>query len=333
MKFLRTFMMAALIAAPLHSALADETVTDYLGNKIVLKEGDVVNNGVKIHYYYVGEGPVLIISHGNGDFWFGWRNQIAFLAKRYKVVIYDLRNFNKSDKIIGQAANIDINYENDLKAVQEKFTDGPAVHIGNDQGGMVLWTYAMRYPEKVKLLIQTNTIHPRAFVRELAKNDQQAKASYYIQMFIDEPNKAGLERAIMTMNPDRPGRVFPSAEIEKMWREAYARTTEKGRQGCLDWYRYNFPSKPYSPTDYAFGYQGSDFPHIKAPTLVVEALNDGALRPGGYNELGNWIDADFTLTTWPEGDHFQNHNQPAKFNDTIGRWLDAYDKGLPPLTK
>jgi pimeloyl-ACP methyl ester carboxylesterase len=334
MKKIYVLMFVTLVGLlQLQPARADETVTDYLGNKIVLKEGFVENNGVKIHYYHVGEGPVLIISHGNGDYWFGWRNQIAFLAQRYKVVLYDLRNFNKSDKVVGQAGNIDINYENDLKAVQEKFTDGPAIHMGNDQGGMVMWTYAMRYPEKVKLIIQTNTIHPRAFVRELARNDQQAKASWYIQQYIDDPFKKGLERAILSMDPDRPGRVFPSKEIEKMWRDAFARTTTQGRQGTADWYRFNFPSTPYSPNDYAFGYHGADFPHIKAPTLVIAALNDAALRPSGYNDLGSWIDADFTLLTWMDGDHFQHHNQPARFNDAIGRWLDAYDKGLPKLVK
>jgi pimeloyl-ACP methyl ester carboxylesterase len=328
MKKFGVFALAAMAFLHVQAARADETVTDYLGNKIVLKEGFVENKGVKIHYYHVGEGPVLIISHGNADYWFGWRNQIAFLAKRYKVVLYDLRNFNKSDKVLGQAGNLDINFENDLKAVQEKFTDGPAVHMGNDQGGMVLWTYAMRYPEKVKLLIQTNAIHPRAFVRELAKNDQQAKASRYIQEYIDDPFA---KRNVM--DPDRPGRVFETAEVEKMWREAYARTTDKGTQGTIDWYRFNFPSKPYLPTDYAFGYHGSDFPHIKAPTLVINALNDAPLRPGGYDGLGSWIDAELTLVTWPDGGHFQNATQPARFNDTIGRWLDAYDKGLPPLVK
>lgn len=328
MRKLYVLAFAAMALFQTHAARADETVTDYLGNKVVLQEGFVENKGVKIHYYHVGEGPVLIISHGNGDYWFGWRNQIAFLAKRYKVVLYDLRNYNKSDKVLGQAGNIDINFENDLKAVQEKFTDGPAVHIGNDQGGMVLWTYAMRYPEKVRLLIQSNTIHPRAFVRELAKNDVQAKTSWYIQRNIDEPFAKH-----SVMDPDRPGRVFETAEVEKMWRAAFARDGVKGMQGTVDWYRFNFPSKPYSPNDYAFGYHGSDFPHIKAPTLVIAALNDPALRPSGYDELGSWIDAEFTLLTWPDGGHFQNADQPARFNDAIGRWLDAYDKGLPPLMK
>ncbi len=333
MKLFYALCMVALVGAmPVRAALADETVTDYNGNKITLKEGVVENKGVKIHYYTVGAGPVLIISHGNGDYWFGWRNQLAMLSKRYTVVLYDLRNFNKSDKANGQGSTADINFEDDLKAVQEKFTNGPAVHMGNDQGGMVLWTYAMRYPEKIKLLIQSNTIHPRAFVRELSKNEQQAKSSWYIQQFIDDPFKKGLEFERNVMNPDRPGRVFGSPELEKMWRDAYARTTDKGLQGTVDWYRFNFPATPYKPTDYAFGYQGADFPHIKSPTLVVEALNDSALRPGGYDQLGTWIDADFTLVTWPQGDHFQNANQPEKFNTLIGKWLDANDdQSLPRL--
>ena len=140
MTLLRTFVMVGLLStASAFSAYADETVTDWKGNKFTLQEGDVDSHGVKIHYYTVGKGPLLIISHGNGDYWFAWRNQLAMLTKRYKVVLYDLRGFNKSDHPTGMENNVNAKYEQDLLAVQEHFTKGPAVHIGHDQGGMVLW--------------------------------------------------------------------------------------------------------------------------------------------------------------------------------------------------
>ncbi len=322
MKFLQTLAMAALIAAPLQSAFATEEVTDFQGNKIVLEEGEVSNKGVKIHTYTVGKGPVLIISHGNGDGWFGWTNQLHMLSQKYKVVLYDLRNFNKSDKVLGIENGIDANFEEDLLAVQNKFTDGPAVHMGNDQGGMVLWMYAMKHPEKVKLLIQTNTIHPRAFIRELSLNAEQAKLSWYIQRMIEDGK-----------NPPRPN-VVPAAvrpgdtpSMTALRQAAAQRTGDEGRQGTVDWYRANFPGKPYTPGSRAFGSFGTEFPHVKAPTLVVAALTDQALCPCGYNDLGTWIDAEYQFVTWPDGvgSHFQHSQYPERFNKLIGNWLAFND--------
>ena len=187
MKFLRTLLIAMIALAPLQAAFADEEVTDWKGVKIHLQEGDVDNNGVKIHYYTAGKGPLVFISHGNGQFWFGWRNQLAFLSQRYQVVLYDLRAFNKSDKPVGVENYTNAKLVSDLLAVQNHFTKEPAIHIGHDQGGMVLWGFAMTHPEKVRLLIQTNAIHPRAFIRELAINPEQRKASLYIQRTIGNP--------------------------------------------------------------------------------------------------------------------------------------------------
>ncbi len=322
MKFLRMLMIAAFAAAPLQAVLADQDVTDYQGNKIHLEEGEVNSNGVKIHYYTVGKGPVLIISHGNGDFWFGWANQLHMLSQRYKVVLYDLRNFNKSSKVLGVENGMNANFVSDLLAVQNHFTDGPAVHMGHDQGGMVLWGFAMAHPEKVRLLIQTNAIHPRAFIRELAGNPEQAKSSWYIQHMIENGKSPQMMQPGYVPSHIRQG---DTPSMTNLREEAIKITGDEGRQGTVDWYRANFPGKPYSPHDRAFGSYGTEFPHIKAPTLVVVALNDQALDPGGYNDLATWVDADYTLVTWPDGQHSQHAIQPARFNKRLGDWLAFYD--------
>jgi pimeloyl-ACP methyl ester carboxylesterase len=321
MKILRTLALAALVAAPFQGAFAREEVTDYQGNKIVLEEAVVDNKGVKINTYSVGNGPLLIISHGNGDGWFGWAHQLHMLSQKYKVVLYDLRNFNKSDKTLGVPAGANANFEADLLAVQNHYTNGPAIHMGNDQGGMVLWMYAMKYPEKVRLMIQTNTIHPRAFIRELAKNTEQAKASWYIEHMIVNGKSAVRPFAL----PPMTKRAGDTDSMTQLRNEAYQRTGDEGRQGTVDWYRANFPAKPYTPGSRAFGSHGHEFPHVKAPTLMVVDLNDGALDPSGYNELGTWIDADFTLVTWTDGSHFQHSQQPARFNKLLANWLAFND--------
>ena len=310
-------------------AYADETVTDWKGNKVTLQEGDVDSRGVKIHYYTVGEGPLLIISHGNGNYWFDWRNQISAFSKKYKVVVYDMRGYNKSDKITGIENNVDAKFEEDLKAVQEHFTQGPAIHIGHDQGGMVLWCYAMNYPDKVRLLIQMNAIHPRAFVRQLALNTEQAKASYYIEDMIVDTEKA-YARSIAGLTTVRPN---DPPEIQKMRADANMRTTEKGRIETVDWYRANFPGKPYTPDSRAFGSHGVEFPHVKAPTLVIAALGDRALTPGGYDQLGTWIDAEYQLVTLPVPNHSAQTELPDTINPIMANWLDVHDPSPKRLSK
>jgi pimeloyl-ACP methyl ester carboxylesterase len=318
MKFLRTLVMAALVAIPMQSAMADVEVTDYQGNKITLKERVVDNKGFKINTYSVGKGPLLIISHGNGDFWFGWTHQLNMLSKRYQVVLYDLRNFNKSDKLTGVANNVDAVFEEDLLAVQNAYGKGPAVHMGNDQGGMVLWMYAMKYPEKVKLLIQTNTIHPRAFIRELALDSEQAAKSVYIEHMIVNGKSPQMMKPGYVPSHERAGDTPSMTALRK---EAIERTGDEGRQATVDWYRANFPGRPYTPGSRAFGSRGAEFPHVKAPTLVVVDIKDPALNPTGYDQLGTWIDADYTMVTWPDGGHFQHSQQPDRFNRLIDDWL------------
>jgi pimeloyl-ACP methyl ester carboxylesterase len=313
----------AFVALPLQAAVADEVVTDYKGNKIRLQEGEVDNNGIKLHYYTVGEGPLVFLSHGNGDFWFGWRHQLAFLAQRYKVVVYDLRNFNRSSKIPGPENNRQHHFVSDLLAVQNHFTKDPAIHIGTDQGGMIAWSYAMLHPEKVKLLIEVNAIHPRAFIRELAISPEQRKNSTYIHTMIEDPYGKGMEWERRVMSLER--QKNEPEEIRKLWTEALARTGEEGLKGTVDWYRTNFPAPPFTMESKGFDMHFAEFPHIKAPTLAIMAQNSGALLPAGYNDLATWIDAPFTMVAYLDGVHFEAAASPERFNRTIGNWLDFWD--------
>jgi pimeloyl-ACP methyl ester carboxylesterase len=330
MKILRTLALAAMVALPLQAAQADETVTDWKGKKITLQEGTVDNNGVKIHYYTVGKGPFLFISHGNGHNWFHWRNQLALLSQKYQVVLYDLRAFNKSDKPAGVENYTHGKLVSDLLAVQNHFTKEPAIHIGHDQGGMVLWSYAMNHPDKVRLLIQTNAIHPRAFIRELSRNPEQVKASWYIQQTIDHRTTKALEWERGVMNPTRV-RPGETDEDRRMRAEAFQRMGDAGLQGVVDWYSVNFPSAPFSPHLRGFDSWGTNFPNIKAPTLVIVALNDGALHPGGYDDISRWFDNEFRLVTWHKAGHSHHLDQPERFNRAISNWLNYYDTTGPRL--
>ena len=63
-----------------------------------VEHGYADNNGIKIHYASVGEGPLVIMIHGFPDFWYSWRHQMEGLKDSYRVVAIDQRGYNLSDK-------------------------------------------------------------------------------------------------------------------------------------------------------------------------------------------------------------------------------------------
>ena len=41
------------------------------------------NNGVRIHYVSLGQGPLVVMIHGFPDFWYTWRHQMEALSVSY----------------------------------------------------------------------------------------------------------------------------------------------------------------------------------------------------------------------------------------------------------
>lgn len=137
------------------------------------------HDGVKIHYAGWGSGPLIVMIHGYPDFWYTWRDQMAALAPKYRVVALDNRGYNLSDKPKG-VENYDVKLlVGDVEAVIRDAGYKSAIVVGHDWGGFISWTLAMTHPELVDKLIILNLPHPRALMHELATNPEQQKNSQY----------------------------------------------------------------------------------------------------------------------------------------------------------
>ena len=67
----------------------------------------VKTNGITLHVVMAGptDGPPVFLLHGFPEFWYGWHNQISFLAAQgYRVIVPDQRGYNLSDKPKGISA-------------------------------------------------------------------------------------------------------------------------------------------------------------------------------------------------------------------------------------
>jgi len=95
----------------------------------------IETNGIKLHIVQKGdsESPLVLLLHGFPEFWYGWRQQIDFLAGMgFRVVVPDQRGYNLSDKPMGiDAYRID-NLTLDIIGLIDALKYKKATIIGHD---------------------------------------------------------------------------------------------------------------------------------------------------------------------------------------------------------
>jgi pimeloyl-ACP methyl ester carboxylesterase len=267
------------------------------------EDGYVDSGGVKIHYVTAGSGEPCIMIHGFPDFWYTWRAQMPELAKHFQVVAYDQRGYNLSDKPEGVENYKMEKLVGDLNAVVDHFKAPKAIIVGHDWGGVVAWTYAMRFPDKVDRLVILNLPHPHGLSRELANNPAQQKASQYARNF---------------QKPDAAKQV-PLAMLSGWVKDPHARAKyaeafkRSSLEGMLNYYKANYPREPYQAV--------TGLPKVKCSVLMFHGLKDWALLPGALNGTWDWIDNQLTLVTIPDSSHFVQQDAAPVVTRTMVRWL------------
>lgn len=122
---------------------------------------DVSANGIRMHVAELGSGPLVVLLHGFGEFWWSWRHQLLGLADAgYRAVAVDLRGYGDSDKpprgydgwtLAGDVAGL-------IKALGE----GRAHLVGHAWGGMLAWTVAALHGRLVRSVSVLAAPHPLA---------------------------------------------------------------------------------------------------------------------------------------------------------------------------
>jgi pimeloyl-ACP methyl ester carboxylesterase len=266
--------------------------------------GTATNNGVRIHYAALGQGPLVVMIHGFPDCWLTWRDVMSALARDYETVALDQRGYNLSDKPRGVEQYDMAALVEDVAAVVRARGRERAIIMGHDWGGAVAWSFAMHHPGMTEKLIILNLPHPRGIGRELARNPQQQKASAYARRFQQEGAHTNLTAE---------GLAFwvTDAQARARYVEAFQRSDF---EAMLNYYKRNYPREPYAEDP-------SPVVKVKCPVLMIHGLKDTALLSPGLN--GNWdfVEKDFTLVTVPDAGHFVQQDAPDLVTRSLRSWL------------
>jgi pimeloyl-ACP methyl ester carboxylesterase len=279
-----------------------------------ITHGYADNDGVKIHYAEVGEGPLVVMIHGFPDYWYTWRHQMDGLKDSYRVVAIDQRGYNLSDQPEG-VQNYDMSLlVSDVAAVIGHLGEEQATIVGHDWGGVVAWNVAFFAPGVVDKLIVLNLPHPNGIAQALRNSPEALAGTTYAKAFREgTPDDPDIIRGY-PMTSQTLSAWVTDAEARSKYVEAFDRSDFTA---MLNYYKQNYPDV-WSGDDIDW----PSVPNIAISTLVIHGLDDTALHSDGLNNTWDWIDSDLTIVTVPGSGHFVQQDAAEFVTTTIRSWLD-----------
>lgn len=267
----------------------------------------VDNDGVKIHYVSLGEGPLVVFIHGFPDYWYTWRHQMEGLSAQYRCVAMDTRGYNKSDQPEEQEAYDMELLISDVAAVIRDAGEETATVVGHDWGGGIAWAFAMARPEMCERLMICNLPHPRGYAREVENNPAQAQNRQYALNFMKPDSHLNLSApalAMMVSGRDPEARANYQAAFER-----------SSLNGMMNYYRQNYG-------DLSGISEEDPVVLVKMPVLLIHGLNDTALHHHALNNTWEWLEKDLTLVTIPGVGHWVQRDAADLVTRSMKMWLN-----------
>src|SRR4026207_822680 len=105
-------------------------------------------NGTRLYYEVQGAGRPVVLVHGGVRGGGVWDDQVPVLAKKYRVIRYDVRGFGRSAEPVGPYLAAD-----DLVALRDHLRIPRATLGGRSLGGRISIDFALLHPERVEALV------------------------------------------------------------------------------------------------------------------------------------------------------------------------------------
>jgi len=288
---------------------------------VALESRTVVGNGVLLHVVEAGpkDGPPVVLLHGYPEFWWGWNQQIARLARAgFHVIAPDQRGYDASDKPKDiEDYRVDL-LVGDIIALILHLRYESVYLAGHDWGGAIAWRLAINYPERVRKLVMFNAPHPLAWLD--AQNDAASeKAISWFRTFFQLPwlPEIGTRMANWRLveknlrDTSRPG-TFSDRDMAYY---KYAWDRDGAMHSMINWYRAAFR---YPPTIAGSGV-------VEVPTRLVWGMQD-RFFPSNLAALSIRHCTHGTLVEVPNAGHWLLHEEPDL---TSQQMIDFFSSQAP----
>jgi pimeloyl-ACP methyl ester carboxylesterase len=249
-------------------------------------------DGTKIHYEVHGSGPPLILTHGYSSTSAMWQGQIEALAKRHRLIVWDMRGHGQSDYPDDPAAYSEALTVGDIAALLDQVGAAKAIVGGLSLGGYMSLAFYRAHPERVSalLIIDTGPGFKKDDAREAWNKRAHETAERFEQHGLDVLKSASRERSSVS-HRDASGLALAA---RGMLTQRDARVIEL-------------------------------LPEIKVPSLVVVGADDTPFLAASDYMAAKIPGAQKAVI--PAAGHAVNIDQPQAFLDAVVPFLEALPRG------
>ncbi len=158
----------------------------------------LVREGIGIHWEEHGAGPAVLLSHGYSATSAMWQPQVAELAARHRVLVWDMRGHGRSDSPGEPALYSEAHTVADMAALLDRAGESRAVVGGLSLGGYMSLAFYLRHPERVRALVLMDT--GPGYKSESARAGWNENAEATARRFADKGLAALPKRAEVTVS-------------------------------------------------------------------------------------------------------------------------------------
>jgi pimeloyl-ACP methyl ester carboxylesterase len=249
-------------------------------------------DGTKIHYEVHGSGPPLILTHGYSSTSAMWQGQIEALAKRHRLILWDMRGHGQSDYPDDPSAYSEALTVGDIAALLDEVGAAKAIVGGLSLGGYMSLAFYRAHPERVSalLIIDTGPGFKKDDAREAWNKRAHDTADRFEHHGLDVLKSASRERSSVS-HRDASGLARAA---RGMLTQRDARVIEL-------------------------------LPEIKVPSLVVVGADDTPFLAASDYMAAKIPGAKKAVI--PAAGHAVNIDQPQAFLDAVVPFLEALPRG------
>ena len=155
----------------------------------------IETNGVTLRVAEMGEGPLVILTHGWPELWYSWRYQmLALAAAGYHVIAPDMRGYGGSEAPEAiEAYNIN-EVTADLVGLIDAFGEEKATIVGHDWGAIIAWHSVLLHPDRYNGIVAMSVpYNPRGPISPIDAMRQAYGDNFFYIVYFQEPGVAEAE--------------------------------------------------------------------------------------------------------------------------------------------
>jgi len=263
-------------------------------------------DGVRIYYEEHGSGAPVLLAYGIGGNAGMWQPNVAALASRYRLVLWEPRGHARSESPEDPSKLTFGHWVLDLHDLLDHLGLTRAVVGGLSLGGGISTRFALAHPERVRALVAVASSSAAGLPLSVPNIVMRARS---IEVTLTGGMDAMAEFAIQS-NPNVSGRLTLDPRAREEVFAMYRMLKPIGYANAL---------RALLQMDYIT----ERLPEIAAPTLLVCGDEDPSLGP--MRVMAERIKHAQLVLLSPAG-HFANRDQPEAFNRAVLDFLGSLAK-------